>query len=134
MIPAIIVHHAEQRNLVMRRRPKDAWRIHQIAVTLDIHREAAVFTIGERRADCGGRAVADAVASLCANVLVVPIEIPQALGPAVLKNGRGNKRPIAALDLVPDFSAQARRADGAGVPGDGSGFAIALQSLLVGLG
>src|ERR1700730_9280878 len=90
MIAAIIVHHAEQRNLVMRGGPEDAGRVHQIAVTLDIYREAAVFAIGERGADGGGRTVANSVAALRADVVIVLIHIPQALGPAVLKDSGGN--------------------------------------------
>ena len=78
MIGAVVVHHGEQRNVVMRRGPQNSGGIHQIAVILDIHREAAVFPVGERRAHRGGRAVTDAVAAGAADVLIVLVEIPQA--------------------------------------------------------
>ncbi len=61
MIGAIVVHDAEQRDLVMRGGPQDAGRVVQIAVALDVDGQAAVFAVGQRRADRGRSAVADAV-------------------------------------------------------------------------
>ena len=42
VIRAVVVHHAQQRDAVVRRRPERARRVHQIAVGLDAHREPAV--------------------------------------------------------------------------------------------
>src|SRR3974390_1044790 len=39
MIAAVVVHHVEQRNLVMRRSPQHAGREHQVAVALDVDRQ-----------------------------------------------------------------------------------------------
>ena len=64
VIGAIIVHHREKRNVVMRRSPQHARRVHQVAIVLNIHREAAVFLVGQRRAHCRRRAVADAASRL----------------------------------------------------------------------
>ena len=43
VIGAVVVHDAQQRNLVMRRGPQHAGRVHQVAVGLDADREAAVL-------------------------------------------------------------------------------------------
>ena len=61
----------------MRGGPQDTGCIVQIAVALNVDAQAAVLPVGERRADRGRSAVADAVRSLPADVLVVLIEIPQ---------------------------------------------------------
>src|SRR5579863_7128795 len=108
MIAAIVVHHAEQRNLMMRGSPEHSGRVHQIAVALDVDREAAVFAIGERRADSCGRAVADAVAALRSRIVIMLIHIPQPLRPIADKHGGGNERPVAIFNLVPYFGAQSR--------------------------
>jgi len=61
MIGAIVVHDGEQRNAVMRGGPENSRRVHQIAVALDVHRQAAVLAVRESRANRGWRAIADAV-------------------------------------------------------------------------
>ena len=45
VIGAVVVHHAQQRNAVMRGGPQHAGRVHQVAVGLDRDREAAVLAL-----------------------------------------------------------------------------------------
>ena len=58
MISAVVVHDHQQRNFVVRRGPKRARRVHQIAVALDGDGDDALVAIGECRADGSRRAVA----------------------------------------------------------------------------
>jgi hypothetical protein len=51
VIGAIVVHHAEQRHLVLRREPKRARIEHQIAVGLAIDHEPAFAAMRECHAD-----------------------------------------------------------------------------------
>ena len=74
VIRAVVVHHREQRNPVMRRRPPHAGRVHEVAVALNRHRQPAVLLVRERGADRRGRAVADAGAAGAAERLVVLVE------------------------------------------------------------
>ena len=60
VIRAVVVHHRQQRDLVMRRRPQHAGRVEQVAVALDVHRQPAVLLVGQRAAHGRRRAVADA--------------------------------------------------------------------------
>ena len=62
VVAAVVVHHRKQRNLVPRRRPQHAGRVHEVAIRLEADRDAAEVAVGERRADGGGRRIADAVA------------------------------------------------------------------------
>jgi hypothetical protein len=46
MVTAIVVHDREERNAMVRGRPKNAGPVHKVAVILDIDAEAAVLAIG----------------------------------------------------------------------------------------
>src|SRR5882762_2089681 len=50
VVTAIVVHDAEQRNLVVRGGPQNPGGVHQVSIALDGNGEAAVFFIGEGRA------------------------------------------------------------------------------------
>ena len=126
MIGAVVVHDGQQRNLVMRGGPKDAGSVVEIAVALDVDADAPVFAIGQRRANRGGRLIADAIGSVAADVLVVLGEIPQAQGPIAEESHVGDQRPVFAFEGVPQLGGDAGGADGAGVEAEGGGFEIAL--------
>ena len=66
----------------MRGRPKHARGVVHIAVGLDIDREPAVLSVSERGAHGSGRVVADAAATLTADVVIVLIHVPQPARPA----------------------------------------------------
>ena len=57
--------------MVVRGGPQHAGRVVQIAVALNVDGQPAVLAVGERGADRGGRAVADAVRAMPADVLIV---------------------------------------------------------------
>ena len=67
-------------------------------------------------------------------ILIVLVEIPQPQRPAADKRHIGYQRPVVILDLRPQLGGQARRADGARVPGIGRFGARALQGILCGCG
>ena len=77
MIGTIVVHDAQQWNAVMCRRPQDSGSIQQIAIVLNTYRQAAVLPVRKGRAHGGGCVVADATATLAANILVMLIKGPQ---------------------------------------------------------
>ncbi len=85
MIGAVVVHDGQQRDAVMRRRPQHARRVVQVAVALNIHRQAAMLAIRQRRAHRRRRAVADAVSAVSAEVLIVLLEIPHPQRPTAEK-------------------------------------------------
>ena len=60
MVAAVVVHHAQQRNPVMRGGPQDTGRVHQVAVILDGDAQTAVFPVRQRGSGRRGRTVADA--------------------------------------------------------------------------
>src|SRR5215831_3932388 len=61
VIAAVVVHHREQRDLVLRRGPQHARCVHEVAVGLDADGEAAEVAVGKRGTHRRRRAVADAV-------------------------------------------------------------------------
>jgi len=77
MIRAIVVHDAQERDLVMRGGPQDSRGVHDIAIILEVDSQASVLSIGKRRTGGGRSAVADACSSGSANILVVLVERPQ---------------------------------------------------------
>src|ERR1700685_4564810 len=113
--------------------PEHSRGIVQIAIALDIHRQASMLAISQRRPYRGRSAIADAGAALAANVLVMFFEIPQPRRPGALEIVGGYQRPILVLDLSPQFSRKPRRGDGAGIPAYGRQFTIPVARLLVGL-
>ena len=76
MVRAVVVHDAQERDFVMRRRPQDSWGVHQIAIVLNIDGQAAILPVCERSAYRGWRAVSDSVATRRANVLIMLVEGP----------------------------------------------------------
>ena len=90
VIRAVVVHHHEQWDVMMRRGPQYAGGVHQIAVAIDAHRQPPVFLVRQRGADRRRRAVAYARAARAADVLVVLGEIPQAHRPAAEKSYLGD--------------------------------------------
>ncbi len=121
VVAAVVVHHGELRDLVLCRRPQHARRIHQVAVGLDVDRDAAEVAVGERGAHRGRRAVADAEAAGAADPVMVLGERPQAVLPVAHVARLGNDRPVEALDRVVGFHHQARGADRARVPAERGG-------------
>ena len=134
VIGAVVVHHRQQRNPVMRRGPQDAGRVHQIAVGLDADDEASVLLVRERRADGRRSAVADACAARRADVLIRLVERPQPHRPPAHEVDRRHERPVAVLDLRPQLGRQPRGADRARVPGIRGFGARALEQALPRLG
>src|SRR5580692_9409840 len=51
MVRAVVVHHAEQGDAVMRGGPQDSVGIHEVAVILDAHAKATVLTMSQCGAD-----------------------------------------------------------------------------------
>src|SRR5215469_3816601 len=101
MIGTVIVHHCEKRNPVVRSGPENPGGIHKIAVALDVDGEASILTIGQRSTHSGGGAVADTGTTVAADILVIFVKGPEALGPAIDKGGGGNERPIFVFDISP---------------------------------
>src|SRR5260370_35660884 len=83
VIRPIIVHDAQQRNAMMRRRPQHRRHKHKIAVILNTHREAALLPVRQRRAQPGRRVVSNAAAALPADVLVLLVETPEPYRPPI---------------------------------------------------
>src|ERR1700682_4295421 len=75
MIAAVVVHDGEQWNLVMGGSPQNGGSVIEIAIALDVDRQAAVLLVGQRRAHGGRSIVADAAGTLTADVLVRAVEI-----------------------------------------------------------
>src|SRR5262249_53957051 len=99
VIGAVVVHHDQDRDLVMRRGPEHAGPVHEIAVVLDRHREDALVAVGERRADRRGRAVADTRAARAADEIIVLFRRPEILVP--LHTGDRHAPFLFVLDDVP---------------------------------
>src|SRR5882757_1746054 len=133
MVAAIVVHDAEKRDLVVRRGPQNPGGVHQVPIALDGNSEAAVFFVGEGRAQRGRGSVADAVAAGTSDGLMVFVEIPETHGP-VADPWRclGGKRPVLVFNLRPELGAQAGNADGAGIPSIRGFCARLIQRLDVG--
>ena len=63
MIGAVVVHHIEDRDAMMRGRPQRAGHEHQVAIALDRNADPSVPLVGERGARRGWRGVTDAGAA-----------------------------------------------------------------------
>src|SRR5207302_6792829 len=72
--------------------------------------------VGERRADRGRRAVADAVAARAAEPLVVLLDRPEAVQPIADVARLRNDRPVGVFHRVVGLDREARGADRARVP------------------
>src|SRR5260370_18564132 len=131
MIGAVVVHHREQRDLVMGRGPQHSRSVVQVAVALNADRQPAVLLIGEGCAHSRGSLVADARAALRADIVIGFAEVPQPRGPGTDEAVVRNERPVFILDLSPQFGGKAGGADGALVPADGGKFAMHPASLPV---
>src|SRR5258708_17814199 len=125
MIGAVVVHHRQQRDLVMGRGPQHSRSVVQVAVALNAYRQPAMLLISEGCAHGSGSLVADARAALRADVVIGSAEVPQPRGPGTHEAVVRHERPVFILDLSPQFSRKACGADGALVPADGGKFAIA---------
>src|SRR6186997_707734 len=97
-------------------RPQHAGRVVQIAIRLNVDRQAAVLLVRERGAHGGWRPVADAVRAVSADELMMLPEVPQPRRPKALEYVARNERPVLPLDLAPDFRRQPGCGDGARVP------------------
>jgi len=97
MIGAVVMHYAKKGNAMVRCGPENARGIHQIAIALNVDREAAIFAVGERGADSGGSAVPDSCTTLTADILIMFVKRPETLRPASDKGGGGDERPILVL-------------------------------------
>src|SRR5439155_14745309 len=86
------------------------------AVALDVDRQPAVPLVRERGPHRRARAVAHPARALSADVLVVLVEVPEAVGPLADEPLPRHERPVLALDLRPQLGGQARDANGTGVP------------------
>src|SRR5207247_10386160 len=117
MVGAVVPHDGEHRNLMMRRRPERARRIHGVAVVLDIDAEPLVrFTMRERGAHRRGQTVTDAGATGSADELMMLVKGPQTMRPVGEAGIARHERPVFVLDLLPDFGRETRRADRARIP------------------
>src|SRR5215472_5896262 len=63
VIAAVVEHYGQLRNVVPCGGPQHTRRVHEIAVGLDVDREAAEIAVGERGTDRGGGAVPYAISS-----------------------------------------------------------------------
>ena len=77
MIGTIVEHDRQQRDAMVRRGPQDSRGKQQIPVALDVHRQPAVFAVGESRANGGRGVVAHAAATRPADELVMLVERPE---------------------------------------------------------
>src|SRR6188508_2772702 len=118
MVAAVVVHHGEQRDLVLRRGPHHAWRVHEVAVTLDVDREAAEIAVGESGTDRRRDAITDAIAAGVPQPMVVLLHRPEPMRPIADVAGLSDQRPVEILDLAPDFHRQSSCADRTCVPGE----------------
>src|SRR4030095_10019748 len=75
-----------------------------------------MLLVGERRANRGRRAVANAGATRTAERLLVFVATPEARRPVAHDAALGNQGPVFLLDLTPQFHRQPRRADWTRVP------------------
>src|SRR5437667_10476811 len=117
VIGPVVEHDAQERNAVVCRGPQDPRGIHQVSVSLDAHREAAVLLIGERRANGRRRAITNAAATRVAEPLIRFVEVPEPARPhASLAVVVRHERPIFIPDLRPYFGRDACRTQRAGVP------------------
>ena len=134
VIAAVVVHDGQQRDAMMRGGPQHAGRVVQIAVGLDVDGQAAMLAIRQRRAHRGRCAVAHAARALPADVLIMLVELPQAVRPIADEALPGNQRPVFVLDQRPQLGGQARQADGAGIPAVLRLLDLLVPGLLVRLG
>ena len=66
-----------KRDAVMRRRPQHAGRVVEVAIALNVHRQAAMLAIRQRRAHRRRCSVADAISAVFTQVLIMLLEVPQ---------------------------------------------------------
>src|SRR5437016_861665 len=76
VIRAVVVHDAQERNVMVGGRPQNARGVHQVAVVLNRYGEPAVPAVGQRTAYRSRRAVADTVPAPPADEAVVLVEVP----------------------------------------------------------
>ena len=112
MIRAVVVHHGEQRDAMMRGGPQDSVSHHQIAVGLNGNAEPAMFLVGDGGSQRGRRKITDAFAARAADELIMLGEIPKAQRPVAHPERIRHERPIFVLDLTPQFGGEARGATG----------------------
>ncbi len=112
VVGAVVVHHDQHRDLVLRRDPQRAGVEHQVAVGLDVDHEALVVAVrqrhAERDADLGRGA------ELGAGMAVRLVEVPD-LADLALEVVRG-QHPVLVLDDVPDLMGETPERDRRGVP------------------
>jgi hypothetical protein len=81
VIAAVVEHHGQLRNVVPRSGPQHARCVHEIAVGLDVDREAAEIAVRERGTDRGGSAVPHAISSRCPQPAIMLLHRPQPVRP-----------------------------------------------------
>jgi hypothetical protein len=122
MIAAIVVHDAEQRNPVVRGGPQDGRRIVEVAIGLDVNREAAMLSVGKSGTYGRRRAIPHATPALPADVVVDLIHLPQSVGPVADKALGRDQRPVFVLYESPQLHRDTGKADGAGIPTEAGQF------------
>src|SRR5262249_6235978 len=101
---AVVEHHGQLRNVVPCGGPQHAWCVHEIAVGLDVDREAAEIAVGERRADRGRGAVPHAISSRCPQPLIMLLHRPQPVRP-VETNSSDQSRSFMCAQISIDMRA-----------------------------
>src|SRR5258708_2273007 len=103
---------------MMRHRPQHAGRIIQVAVTLDVHDDAAVGGFLRSQAGAGARrsAVAHAAGTLASEIAVRLVHVEQTGGMTTGKTVGSRHANVFVLEQRPKFSVQSAKADGAAVP------------------
>src|SRR5262245_39370106 len=81
VVAAVVVHHGEKWDFVLRSGPQHAWCVHQVAVRLNADREPTEIAVGERRSNRGRGAVANAITAWPAEPMMVLLYRPQPIGP-----------------------------------------------------
>ncbi len=130
VIRAVVVHHAQQRDVVMRRGPEHARGVHQIAVVLDVDAQPPVSHGWPARRRRPPARHTLAVPTGCADKSIVRVGVPETERPVAHKRRLGHERPVGVLDLRPQLRAQPRGADRGRVPRVGGRLARLLEQAL----
>src|SRR5262245_65991222 len=81
MVTAIVMHHRQQWNPVVCSSPEHTWRVHHVAIGLEVDRESSRIAVGQRRSYRGRRPIANSVTARATNVVIVLFHGPQLTRP-----------------------------------------------------
>src|SRR6185503_19483952 len=95
MVGAVVVHHAQEWNPVMRGGPQRSRGVHEVTVILNADAQPAMLPMSERRAHRNRQPASDGRGAAASERLIMLVDRPQT------RAGASNHRPVFVLDGLP---------------------------------